>query len=39
MLYDDGWRLNCKIGKCDVRCANCHRRRTAHQLGWSTLSA
>lgn len=27
--------LRAEVAKCDVRCANCHRRRTARQLGWT----
>ena len=26
--------LEKEIAKCDIRCANCHRRRTAKQLNW-----
>ncbi len=27
-------RVQVEVEKCDVRCANCHRLRTAEQLGW-----
>ena len=32
-------RLNAEIAKCQVLCANCHRRRTAQQLGWYAFIA
>lgn len=28
--------LEAEIAKCDVRCANCHRRRTARQFHWTS---
>jgi hypothetical protein len=32
-------RIQAEIEKCDVRCANCHRRRTAEDFGWWRHSA
>lgn len=28
-------RVEVEIAKCEIRCGNCHRRRTAEQFGWA----
>lgn len=34
------WRhVAAELEKCDIRCANCHRRRTAYQLKWFRAAA
>lgn len=38
MINKYGWnKILSEIEKCDVRCANCHKRRTARQFNWSKL--
>jgi hypothetical protein len=35
-IGSDQWaRVLAEIAKCEIRCGNCHRRRTAEQFGWA----
>lgn len=35
MIYDYPWhKVEAEIAKCEIRCANCHRRRTHQSRGW-----
>lgn len=36
MMVSKRWpRVKAEIEKCDTRCVNCHRRKTARDFGWS----
>ena len=40
MITSKRWqRVQAEIEKCDVRCVNCHRRKTARDLNWRMRGA
>lgn len=40
MMVNMRWaRVKAEIEKCDVRCVNCHRRKTARDFGWAKFAA
>jgi hypothetical protein len=40
MMVNMRWqRVRAEIEKCDLRCVNCHRRRTAREFAWAKLAA